>query len=147
MAGTIVVDFIHMGDGRRIGGVIDGLRRHMRRDRTQHRLGELSALGLLELTRRRVRPSLSELLCEPAAGDRRERRVGAVAAEVLRRAEAEGAASTAGTVTLTVAAEVAAVLEDDATRYLDRLRERTGKAVELELEPAASREAYDIGVG
>ena len=147
LAGTIVVDFIHMGDGRRIGGVIETLRRHMRRDRTQHRLGELSELGLLELTRRRVRPSLSELLCEPATGDRGERRVGAVAAEVLRRAETEGAASASGTVTLTVAAEVAAALEDDAARYLDRLRERTGKAVELELDPAAGREAYAIGVG
>ena len=33
LSGTIVVDFIHMGDGRKIGGVIDALRRGLRDDR------------------------------------------------------------------------------------------------------------------
>ena len=147
LSGTIVVDFIHMGDGRRIDGVIDTLRRSLRRDRAQFRIGQLSGFGLLELTRRRMRQSLAELLCETVGAGPKQRRAGAVAAEMLRRAEAEGTARADKTMKLTVTAEVAAVLEDTAMGFLDRLRERTGRVVELDLDQAATGEAYDVEVG
>ncbi len=146
LSGTFIVDFIHMGDGRKIGGVIDTLRRSLRRDRMQHRIGDLSGLGLLELTRRRVRRSLSESLCDAPTAETSPRRAEAVAAEVLRQAEVEGVANATGALKLRVSPDVAAVLENDATQFLDHLRERTGKVADVEIDDRSARDAFDVAV-
>ena len=146
LSGTFIVDFIHMGDGRKIGGVIDTLRRSLSRDRMQHRIGDLSRLGLLELTRRRVRQSLAESLCDAPTAETAPWRPEAVAAEVLRQAEAEGVANATGALTLKVSTDVAAVLESKATQFLDHLRERTGKVANIEIDDRRERDAFDVAV-
>ncbi len=145
LSGTIVVDFIHMGDGRKFSGIIDTLRRGLRHDRVLHRIGELSGFGLLELTRRRVRPPLAELLCDTAdAANAPPRRATAVAAQVLRRAEAEAAGIGSSTIRISVGKDVAAVLNDPNTDYLSALRERTARAVEVMIDSDTDPEAFEV---
>ena len=145
LSGTIVVDFIHMGDGRKFGGVIDALRRGLRHDRVLFRMGELSDFGLFELTRRRVRPPLAELLCGSAESTSAlPLRATAVAAQVLRRAEAEAAATSGATLKLTVASDVAAILNEPATDYVDALHERIGRTVDVTIDEDADLEVFMI---
>ena len=138
-----VVDFIQMSDGRKIGGVIDALRRGLRHDRVLHRIGKLSGFGLLELTRRRVRPPLAELLCDtfPSANGP-PLRATAVAAQVLRRAEA--AATASASLTLSVTKDVAAVLNDPESDYLASLRERTARTVEVVIGEDTDPGAFEV---
>ena len=65
VGGIIVVDFIdmeHEGNRKR---VYNELRKHLKRDRARHKVFPVSGLGLVELSRQRVRPSLLSQLSEP----------------------------------------------------------------------------------
>ena len=152
LSGTIVVDFIHMGDDRKIGAVLDALRRGLRGDRAPHRIGELSGFGLLELTRKRTRRSLAELMCNIGPTTSGSAPSGppllpsAAAAETLRRAEAEAAANSGSRVKLSVAPDVADVLNDAQTGYLATLGERTAKTIEVTANPDRTNENFEVAV-
>ncbi|MCD4828879.1 MAG: Rne/Rng family ribonuclease [Candidatus Cloacimonetes bacterium] len=58
LTGMMVIDFIDMsGEGAR-RDVLDALRTNMRRDRARNKVYPFTALGLVEITRKRTRPSL-----------------------------------------------------------------------------------------
>jgi hypothetical protein len=58
IGGIIVVDFIDMESRGNRDKVLHELRTHLGRDRARTRAFEVSELGLIEMTRQRVRPSL-----------------------------------------------------------------------------------------
>ncbi len=60
LAGLIVIDFIDMEESRNNHAVERRLKDAMRLDRARIQLGRISAFGLLELSRQRLRPSLME---------------------------------------------------------------------------------------
>ncbi len=61
IAGLVVIDFIDMAEGRNQRSVERRLRDHLKTDRARVQLGRISAFGLLELSRQRLRPSFQEL--------------------------------------------------------------------------------------
>ncbi|MBZ0325507.1 MAG: Rne/Rng family ribonuclease, partial [Alphaproteobacteria bacterium] len=65
LAGLIVIDFIDMEDGRNIRNVERKLKESLRHDRARIQVGRISAFGLLELSRQRLRLSLIEASMEP----------------------------------------------------------------------------------
>ena len=67
IGGIIVIDFIDMESQENRDRVLNELRTHLGRDRARTRTWEVSALGLIEMTRQRVRPSLLQSLTEPCA--------------------------------------------------------------------------------
>jgi ribonuclease G len=58
IGGIIVIDFIDMESQANRDKVLQELRTHLGRDRARTRAFEVSELGLIEMTRQRVRPSL-----------------------------------------------------------------------------------------
>ena len=65
IAGLVVIDFIDMADPRNQRIVERKLREHLKADRARVQLGRISAFGLLELSRQRLRPSFQELSAQP----------------------------------------------------------------------------------
>ena len=65
IGGIIVVDFIDMETKANQEKVLQELRTHLHRDRARTRAFDVSDLGLIEMTRQRVRPSLYQTLTEP----------------------------------------------------------------------------------
>lgn len=65
MGGIIVVDFIDMEVEANKKRVFNELRNHLKRDRARHKVFAVSGLGLVELSRQRVRPSLLSQLSDP----------------------------------------------------------------------------------
>ncbi|MEQ8604526.1 MAG: ribonuclease E/G [Marivibrio sp.] len=65
LAGLIVIDFIDMDDNRNIGQVERKLKESLRRDRARIQVGRISAFGLMEMSRQRLRPSLIEAMSQP----------------------------------------------------------------------------------
>ncbi|MDX2473656.1 MAG: Rne/Rng family ribonuclease, partial [Candidatus Krumholzibacteria bacterium] len=56
--GIIVIDFIDMESEGNKKRVFNELRHHLKRDRARHKVFQVSGLGLVEMSRQRVRPSL-----------------------------------------------------------------------------------------
>ncbi|MFQ5473640.1 MAG: ribonuclease E/G, partial [Dehalococcoidia bacterium] len=65
MGGIIVIDFIDMEVQGNRDRVLHELRTHLGRDRARTRAFGVSDLGLIEMTRQRVRPSLWQSMTEP----------------------------------------------------------------------------------
>ncbi len=93
LAGLVVVDFIDMVEARNQKAVERRLRDGLKSDRARVQFGRISAFGLLELSRQRLRPSLQELstqACPVCAGSGVVRSVESAALRALRGIELEG---------------------------------------------------------
>ncbi|XP_042387975.1 ribonuclease E/G-like protein, chloroplastic isoform X1 [Zingiber officinale] len=65
IGGIIVVDFIDMVDDSNRRLIYEEMKKAVERDRSTVRVSELSKLGLMEITRKRVRPSVTFMISEP----------------------------------------------------------------------------------
>ena len=129
MGGIIVCDFIDMETRANQDRVLQELRQHLSRDRARTRAFQVSELGLIEMTRQRVRPSLFHSLTEPCShcgGTGRvftaETVVGRIE-RAVRRAAAEGNEKM---VTIRAHPQVALHILEESPDFLKRL-ERTYK--------------------
>ena len=64
LGGIIILDFIDMENSEHKSAVLSELHKALQRDRTKISVSNFSALGLVEMTRKRTRESLSHVLCE-----------------------------------------------------------------------------------
>jgi ribonuclease E len=93
LAGLIVIDFIDMEENRNNHAVERRLKEAMKHDRARIQIGRISAFGLLELSRQRLRPSLAETSterCPHCNGLGTVRSTESTALHVLRAIEEEG---------------------------------------------------------
>lgn len=67
IGGIIVIDFIDMDTEDHREKVLNCLRSELGRDRSPTKTCQISSLGLVEMTRKRVRPSLAQSLSEPCS--------------------------------------------------------------------------------
>jgi ribonuclease G len=67
IGGIIVIDFIDMDIEEHRDKVLNSLRSELGRDRSPTKTCQVSSLGLVEMTRKRVRPSLVQALSEPCS--------------------------------------------------------------------------------
>ncbi|XP_019431595.1 PREDICTED: ribonuclease E/G-like protein, chloroplastic isoform X1 [Lupinus angustifolius] len=67
IGGIIVVDFIDMADEVNKRLVYEEVKKAVERDRSMVKVSELSRHGLMEITRKRVRPSVTFMISEPCA--------------------------------------------------------------------------------
>ena len=87
VGGLIVIDFIDMESTKNQRAVEDRLRDAVKQDRARIQLGKISRFGLLELSRQRLRPSISEstnIVCPRCTGMGVIRSVESLALAVLR---------------------------------------------------------------
>ncbi|MCB0321248.1 MAG: Rne/Rng family ribonuclease [Bdellovibrionales bacterium] len=88
LGGLIVIDFIDMLDRRHRAHVEERLREVVSLDKARVEVGRLSKFGLLEMSRQRLRASLSSqshLKCQHCAGSGKVKNPELVALEVLRK--------------------------------------------------------------
>ncbi len=93
LAGLVVIDFIDMEESRNNFAVERRLKEALKNDRARIQVGRISAFGLLELSRQRLRPSLQESAfsqCPHCQGTGFIRSVESSAMAVLRAIEEEG---------------------------------------------------------
>ena len=65
LGGIIILDFIDMQEQQHRDDVLASLQEQLKRDYAKTNISEVSALGLIEMTRKRTRESLQQQLCEP----------------------------------------------------------------------------------
>ena len=141
IGGAIVIDALKMARGDDRKAVLTALRRHLKDDpATGHVLG-ISNLGLIEMTRARLGPSLAERLLEPAAAPRL--RADAAAHGVIRGLAAGARRQPAGRYVLRAAPEVIEALSGDLKDAFAEAAARAGD-VALEAAPGWRRAMWEI---
>jgi len=146
VGGIIVVDFIDMESQANRDRVIHELRSHLGRDRARTKAFEVSGLGLVEMTRQRVRPSLFQSLtelCEHCGGNGRVY----TPATVLRRIERSLKRAAGGeerALVVRVHPEVALQVLEEEPDFLSRLRKGTNLRLDLRDDPLIRRDDFRL---
>lgn len=147
LAGRIVIDFVFMERREHRREVQDALERALADDRSPSRVGGFSPLGLVEITRKRSRESLAELLCAPARPGAARKSALTVALEALRAARRSAAAAPGRPLTLAAAPEVIALLSAEAAEARATLEDALRRPLTLTARPDAAPGFYEIVVG
>ncbi|HLK86545.1 MAG TPA: Rne/Rng family ribonuclease [Candidatus Binataceae bacterium] len=145
IGGIIIVDFIDMSREADRKKVSEALREALRRDKARTSALKISELGLVQMTRKRTRESLEELLtdtCPHCEGRRVVKSVPTLAAEVLRGVHREARRRSGDDMLLVkVNPAVARYLYDHGARDLEALERRVGIKIVLraieKLEPGS----------
>jgi len=149
IAGLVVVDFIDMGDQRHQRQVERRMREALKADRARIQMGRISAFGLLELSRQRLRPSILELstrLCPRCGGTGLVRSTESLALHVLRRIQDEGLKSEAKALAVRVPAEVALYLLNHKREVLSELERRYDMEVRVSVEEQPGAEPFSLEI-
>lgn len=127
LGGLVVIDFIDMEDRRNNAKVERRLKEALSTDRARVQVGRISSFGLLELSRQRLSPSLTEAQFEKCAhcmGTGLVRTPDAMSITVLRAIEEEGMRARAAEVTVHVATDVALYILNYKRKNLAEIEER-----------------------
>jgi ribonuclease G len=147
LGGIIVVDFIDMDSEEHRAAVLEEFRRALARDPTRMTVSGFTALGLVEMTRKRTRESLAHVLCEPCAacGGRGEVKTArTVCYEVLREILREARAFNAREFRVLASQPVCDLLQEEESGALAMLSDFIGKPVSVQVESNYLQEQYDI---
>jgi ribonuclease E len=127
LAGLVVIDFIDMEVHRNQTSVERRLKDAMRRDRARIQIGRISPFGLLELSRQRLRPSITETIadvCPHCAGSGIRRSTESAALHVLRAIEEEGVRKRAEEIDISIHPELALYLLNHKRAALGEIEQK-----------------------
>ena len=138
IGGIIVCDFIDMETRSNRDKVLHELRSHLARDRARTRAFAVSELGLIEMTRQRVRPSLLQsqtMACPSCAGTGRVFLPETVVRRLERSLKRAGADNKDRRLVVRLHPEVALYLLEEEPQFLKTQARQTGIDLEVRDDP------------
>jgi ribonuclease E len=137
LGGLIVIDFIDMEDSRNNAKVERRLKEALSNDRARIQIGRISSFGLLELSRQRLNPSVTEAQfekCSHCQGIGVHRTVDSAAILALRSLEEEGFRSRCSEVVLSVPNDIAIYILNHKRAMLADIERRYGFSVLIRVD-------------
>jgi ribonuclease E len=134
LGGVIVNDFIDMREEKHRRGVEKALRDAMKRDRARAKILKISAFGLIEMTRQRIRPSLKRSVyqdCPYCHGMAQVKTCESMSIEVMRMLQLASHREQVHRVEITVAHDVADYLQNKKRRDIAQLESSGEIAVQV----------------
>ena len=148
IGGIIIIDFIDMLEDANRQRVMDAFETALKQDKMRSNILKISELGLVEMTRKRTRASLSQQLtdsCPTCDGKGRIKSVATVAYEVMRRIRSIAQLSAdAGRIVVRVHSSVAAFLCEDESTAIDRLEREIGCRITVEGSDTEEPARFDV---
>jgi len=147
LGGIIIADFIDMEDEEHKAAVLAEFNKALAKDHMRITVSGFTQLGLIELTRKRTRESLAQVLCElcPTCGGRGEVKTAqTVCYEVLRELLREARQFTAREMRVLAAPAVIDLFLDEESQALAMLSEFIGLPISLHPESGYTQEQFDI---
>ena len=147
LGGIIIIDFIDMERFEHRDQVFKALRRVLADDKARTNVLEISELGLVEMTRKRVRQSLQSLFCAPCPtckGSGVVKSDATLAAEIFRKIQAGAHEGGPREVVVRVHPEMAHHLESTQRDGLERLQALIGRKVVVQGVSSYHREQYEL---
>jgi ribonuclease E len=147
VGGLIVIDFIDMESQKNQRAVEDRLRDAVKQDRARIQIGRISRFGLLELSRQRLRPSISEttnIVCPRCSGMGVIRSVESLALAILRLIGEEARKDRTSKVIAQLPVDVATYLMNEKREWLHSIEARGGIDVILVPNRYLETPAYEL---
>ncbi len=139
LAGLIVIDFIDMDERRNNAAVEKRVKDRLASDRARIQMGRISAFGLMELSRQRLRPGMLEATtaaCPHCHGTGLVRSDGNLALAILREVEEEAVRKRAAEVKVRAPVAVANYIVNQKRDHLLAIETRYGMRVFVEGDPS-----------
>jgi ribonuclease G len=147
LGGIIIVDFIDMETAEHRDSVLAEFNRALARDHTKMTVNGFTALGLVEMTRKRTRESLAHVLCETCptcTGKGEVKTARTVAYEILRELLREARQFNAREFRIIATGAIIDLFLEEESQALAMLSDFIGKPISLQAEGSYFQEQYDI---
>jgi len=147
IGGIIIIDFIDMDKAQNREKVFKALQEALGRDRAKTNVLKISELGLVEMTRKRVRESLGRMLneaCPYCEGKGFIRSKVTVVFEIFREIRREAPNFAEPTLVVNCHPEVAKMLQNEERTELRYLMDRYNKSIQVKAQPNYHQEQFEI---
>ncbi len=147
LGGIIILDFIDMKDTEHQRQVLRTLEKMMERDHAKASITGVSELGLVEMTRKRTRESLGQVMCEPCSvcqGRGTLKSAETVCYEIFREILREARAYNNEKFLVLASQTVIERLLDEESSNVADLEEFIDCTIQFQVEGIYSQEQYDI---
>ena len=147
IGGIIVIDFIDMESPENRERVYQAFLEELKRDRAKTHVLPISDLGVIEMTRKRVRESLGRRLteaCPYCDGRGRIRSRITVCYDIFREVLRQARRHPGADLVVSANPEIAAILTEDKADSLSALEKRIGRGVIVEARSDFHQEAFRV---
>lgn len=147
MGGLVVIDFIDMGPAKNQREVENRMRRALELDRARVQVGKISRFGLLEMSRQRLRPSLSETraqVCPRCSGQGTIRDIESLALSIMRLMYEEASKEKTGSVQAVLPVPVATFLLNEKRQQILEIERRQSVRVIIVPDTAMDTPHYEL---
>ena len=147
LGGIIILDFIDMSVEEHKRQVTRALEKGLERDPAKTQVCEVSSLGLVEMTRKRTRESLEQLLCSSCTtcdGRGTLKTAETVCFEITREIIRQVRQFEIKSLTVLAAPDVVELFTDERSADLAELEEFVGLPIRLQGEQVYTREQFDV---
>lgn len=147
LGGIIIIDFIDMKDPEHQRQVLRALEKSLEKDRAKTGINGVSDLGLVEMTRKRTRESLGQILCEACPSCRGRgilKTAETVCYEIFREILRDARAYDNEQFMVLASQVVVDRLLDEESPNVADLETFIGKPIKFQVETIYNQEQYDI---
>ena len=147
LGGIIIIDFIDMEDEEHQRQVLRTLEKQLERDHAKTNIIGITELGLVQMTRKRTRESLEQVLCEPCnccQGRGKLKTPETVCYEIFREILREARAYQAEGYRVLANQKVVDRLLDEESGNVAELEGFIGRTIRFQVETMYSQEQYDV---
>lgn len=147
IGGIIIIDFIDMDKAANREKVYNSLQEALKKDKARTNILKISEFGLVEMTRKRVRESLSQALCETCPycdGRGRIKSKSTVCYGIFRAVRREHTGLPGDRILIAVNPEIADLLYDEESKGVEELERSLGKKIIIKARNTFHQEQYEI---
>ena len=147
LGGIIILDFIDMEDPEHQRQVLRTLTKALEKDHARTMVTGISELGLVEMTRKRTRESLGQILCSACPvceGRARLKTPETICYEIFREIVRVARVYENDELMVLASQVVVDRLLDEESSTLADLEVLTGKTIRFQVEPMYTQEQYDV---
>jgi len=147
LGGIIIIDFIDMEKEANREKVFNTLKEALRKDKSKTNILKISELGLIEMTRKRTKESITRVLREPCFycdGEGYLKSTTTMCYEIFRDIERDHEALFGRSVMVTAHPEVVHLLYDEERHRLEELEKNLRARITVQADQSLHLEQYDI---
>ncbi|WP_439859639.1 ribonuclease G [Pseudomonas sp. MBLB4136] len=147
LGGIIIIDFIDMEDEEHQRQVLRTLEKQLERDHAKTNIIGITELGLVQMTRKRTRESLEQVLCEPCEscqGRGKLKTAETICYEIFREILREARAYQPEGYRVLANQKVVDRLLDEESGNVADLESFIGRTIKFQVETMYSQEQYDV---
>ncbi|MBE9537062.1 MAG: Rne/Rng family ribonuclease [Proteobacteria bacterium] len=147
LGGIIIVDYIDMVKQESKDKVYVAMQEAMKKDRAVFRISEISELGLLEMTRKRIRNSIAKVMCTPCEyceGRGYLKSKESISYEILRNIKKEASSFQGDDIKVHVHPEISDILLHRLADDITEIEKGNDLQVSINTNPSLHLEDYHI---